>query len=915
MARRRSAPSTASASGSALRNEIRFVGDVLGEVLYEQEGAVAYEMVERVRRLAIAERRRHEVRQEEELVELLAGLPIPQLQVMARAFTVFALLVNVCESRDEIRARRAPPGSYLERLLARLAAGGVPKGRVDATLARLRATIVLTAHPTDATRWTVHSSLARIEALLERPRSEVRRALAREITALWQTRFVPHRAPTPVDEVAHAIHRLETVLYEAVPEVERLLALARARAYGGEARLPSPPLQVGSWIGGDRDGNPFVTAQVTAEALRLYRRAVLLCYWREIPPLIEQLTSSTELVAVSPALRRSLEEDLAALPELRDRVEGRDPHEVYRQKLNAVAVRLEASLRENDQMAPPGELGGYPDAWALQADLDLLVESLRRHRGGRLAEGRLEALRRKVRQFGLRFVSLDVRQNQAKHRATVSELCCPLEGPLETLAVARQQTFLEELFLDPASLHAHDASLSDEAREVVETLGGLRESLDRMRGEPVQDLIISHTEDPSAVLELLVLARHAGLVVRKPDGAVESRVDLVPLFESVEGLERAPASMERLYRSGAYRAQLEARGMRQQVMLGYSDSAKDGGYLAACWALQRAQRRLADQAGEFGVELELFHGRGGTVGRGGGPTHRAILAQPPGSVRGRIKLTEQGEVIASKYGSLPQATYHLERLLEATLAATLAPERGGATKGPTPAQEEAMAGLAESSRRAYRALVYETPGFVDFFHQATPIDAISGLRIGSRPARRKRGADIDDLRAIPWNFAWNQCRLLLSSWYGVGAALAGHAARQRREGGPSLRSLYQGWPFFRTVIDNLEQVLAKVELRVADRYAELARELPGAEAIVERIHHDFALACRGVRAATGQPRLLAGEPTLRRSIAQRTPYLDTLSYIQVELMRRQRRGRGSKRIDAALELTVMGISAGLRNTG
>jgi len=627
------------------------VGDVLGEVLYEQEGAYAYELVETVRRLAIAERRRHEARREQELVELLGGLPVPQLLVLSRAFALFALLVNVCESRDEIRARRAAPGAYLDRLMGRLASEGFPRTRVDGTLARLRATIVLTAHPTDATRWTVHSALARIEALLDRtPRARARKELAREVTALWQTHFVAHRRPTPVDEVTHALHRLETVLYEAVPEVEALLAAARARAYGGETRLPAPPLAVGSWIGGDRDGNPYVTAQVTAEALRLYRRAVLLCYWREIPPLIEELTSSTDHAPVSNALRRSVEADLAALPPLRERVEGRDPTEVYRLKLNAIAVRLETTVRENDQMAEPGELGGYPDAFAMQADLDLMVESLRRHRGGRLAGGRLEALRRKLRQFGFRFVALDVRQHQRKHRETVGELCCPVEGPLEGLELDEQQEFLEHLFLDQEVAPPPEAKLSDEAHEGLETLRGLRESMERLRSEPVRDLVISNTEDSAAVLELLVLARYAGLVTPGPDGGVRSEVDVVPLFESVDGLEAAPASMARLYRSQAYRAQLEARGMRQQIMLGYSDSAKDGGYLAACWALQRAQRRLADQALEHGVELELFHGRGGTIGRGGGPTHHAILAQPPGSVRGRIKLTEQGEVIASKYG-------------------------------------------------------------------------------------------------------------------------------------------------------------------------------------------------------------------------------------------------------------------------
>jgi phosphoenolpyruvate carboxylase len=350
-------------------------------------------------------------------------------------------------------------------------------------------------------------------------------------------------------------------------------------------------------------------------------------------------------------------------------------------------------------------------------------------------------------------------------------------------------------------------------------------------------------------------------------------------------------------------------------MLGYSDSAKDGGYLAAAFALQIAQWKLARQAREHGIQLEFFHGRGGAIGRGGGPTHRAILSQPPGTVSGRIKLTEQGEVIATKYGSVAQASHHLERFLAATFEASLAAEREMGHRPPKRIWIRAMEELAAESRNAYRSLVYETPGFVDFFHSATPIDAISRLHIGSRPARRVQSRRIEDLRAIPWSFSWNQSRLLLSSWYGAGTAFAAYGSKPGGRRRPSLREIYQGWPFFRNVIDNLEQVLAKVDLHIAERYAALAEDLPELKAILRRIRREYVLAARGVRAATGTPRLLAGDPELRRSLALRKPYLDSLSYLQLELLRRCREGRATERLDAALQLTVGGVAAGLRNTG
>jgi phosphoenolpyruvate carboxylase len=898
-------------TGATFRAETRLLGELLAIVVREQEGEALRDLLLRLAALAHATRRSPAA--ERRVVALLAERPTRELLALARAFAIFSHLETVCERRNDIRTLARQPGRIFAALFQRLRERGVPPRVARAALRELSTTVVLTAHPTDATRWTVHSALARIEALLDRAgEAAAREELLREITGLWQTSFAPHRAPTPMDEVTHAVHRLESNFYEVVPRVRELLREAFAAVWGESVAPSAEVLRIGSWIGGDRDGNPFVTAAVTAEALRLYRAAILQRYGHAIPALIERLTSSREQAPASPELARWVQAELAASEALRRRVEGRDPEETYRLALNAVALRLERSLDENDALARPGEAGGYRDAAALRADLARMADSLRRHRGERLAAGRLAELERAVESFGFRFVQLDVRQHHARHRAAVGEFFCPVEGPFADLPRAARERFLEHCFFDERAAPPPDEALSPRAREVLDTLRGLAETAERLGDEPVRDLVISNTEESSNVLELLLLARHAGLVRRLPDGRLHSRVDVVPLFESIDGLRRAPRAMERLYRSPAYRLQLAARGMRQQIMLGYSDSAKDGGYLAACVALQRAQRELAEQALAAGVAVEFFHGRGGTIGRGGGPTHRAILAQPAGTVRGRLKLTEQGEMIEGKYGSAPLALYHLEEVVAATLEASLPPRVRGVER-PPPEWIAAADRLAAVSRAAYRALVYETPAFAEFFHAATPIDVISALQIGSRPARRDGGRRIEDLRAIPWNFAWNQSRMLLSSWYGAGSALAAHARAGRA---PGLRTLYRDWPFFRTVVDNLEQVIAKVDLRRALAYAELAGGVPGSAEIFERIRREYRRTRRSVLAATGARTLLARDPALRRSLGERRSYLDPLAHLQVELLRRHRRARRPEpALDVALRLTVNGVAAGLRNTG
>ncbi|MCL4686540.1 phosphoenolpyruvate carboxylase [Myxococcota bacterium] len=905
-------------SDATLRADVRFAGETLGLVLREQEGERVFALVEQVREIAIARRREYRARDERRLRLLLADLALDDLERLTRAFALFFQLVNACEQRQLAhRSRRATPDG-LHALLQRLQRDGFSRATVEAALETLRTTVVLTAHPTEATRWTVHEILRRVEAALDLREVDAERAreqLAREVTALWQTQALRGRRPVPIDEVLQTIHTVETVFFDAVPTVHVRLAEAFEAAFGRAPLRGARPLRVGSWIGGDRDGNPHVTAWVTSEALRLYRGAALRRHWQQGPRLMDHLTSSASLVPVSRALEASVEDALARVPGLAERVAAREGREFYRLALNAVMRRLELSLAENEALEAPGTRGGYVNAQELAADLARMDASLRRNRGRRLASGELARWREQVAGFGFHFVRLDVRQHQARHRGAVAALLCPVDGPLDRLGLAEQQHFLEAAFLAEPMPEPARVGLSEEAGEVLATLSGVREAQQRWGPEAVCELVISNTMTHADVLELLVLARQAGLVQPDGSGGVDSDVDIVPLFESIESLAAARASMERLYLSPAYRQQLRARGMRQQIMLGYSDSTKDGGYFAACWALYVAQLALAVQADEHGVAVEFFHGRGGTISRGGGPTHRAILAQPRGTVRGRIKLTEQGEVIASKYGSVHAAVHHLERLVSATLEATLVHPMEG--RRLRPSWLRAMARLADDAKRSYRTLVYETPAFPEFFRAITPIEEIAGLAIGSRPARRVDSGRIEDLRAIPWSFAWNQNRILLSSWYGSGTALAAELATPG--GLPRLRSMYRGWPFFRSTIDNLQQVLAKVDLPIGVSYGALARGLPGTEEMLAQIEIEHRRTLEGVLAVVDEPALLAEEPELRHSIERRNPYIDVLSYLQLELLRRKRAGeigrRVRARLDAAIQATIAGVAAGLRNTG
>lgn len=909
-------------------------------MISEQQGEAFAKRVEEIHALTSRLRARYVSADEKKLLRTLRKMTARDLREVARAFTLLFWLLNLAEERLAASRRRERGGDAFRRLFERAKKAGVEATRVAAVLEDLRATIVLTAHPTEALRWSIRESLDRTNLLLTQRdevvgarRQSVEEEILAEITGLWLSTTLRTRKPTPLDEVRYGIHVLQDVLVHALPETTSSLLAGFRDVYPGAlsgsaevARAAHRSLRVGSWMGGDRDGNPFVTAETTKEALRQYRVAILQHYARALRPLIEELMISDRRQPVSADLEASLLRDLTELPDLAARFERRNSSERYRLKLNAIALRLERALEESDRGQTPGALGGYPDARSMERDLELITESLAENGGGRLAGKRaLTQLVDELGVFGFEFVSLDVRQNQSKHGQARSELIRPDDGPLAALSLEAQQAFLEGLVLSDETIPIPESGLSADAQEVMDTLRFVSTVPMPPRGRAIRDLVISDAEGAPPVLELLALCRQVGLVRRKSEGALESDVNIVPLFESIESLRGAHYSMDRLYRSPVYRQQLAARGMRQQVMLGYSDSMKDGGYLAACAALEQVQRELAGQAREQGVRLEFFHGRGGTIARGGGPTHRAILAQPSGTVDGRIKLTEQGEVIASKYGTQESARHHLELLLSATLEASLAPEMSGGSKEPPGVWRETLGVLAERSREAYRALVYDTEGFVDAFYAMTPVEEIAALNLGSRPAKRSATREIGSLRAIPWTFSWNQARILLPSWYGAGSGIENFCAASpqgRVKALARLRTMYRRWPYFRTVIDNLEQVLAKTDLHIGARYALLAKDVPCAAEVFLQIEKEFQRTRRAVRDVSGERKLLARDPALRESLDLRAPYLDILSYLQVELLERKQTGRGmdaeeadEERVERAIQLTINGIAAGLRNTG
>jgi phosphoenolpyruvate carboxylase len=879
-----------------LRRDVRLLGRLLGEVLIEQEGQALFDLEERVRRLSIQRRRGPKSERRaaaSELAALLREMPLERAEPVLRAFSTYFRLANLAEQHHRIRRTRehasgggqGPQRGSLDAVMQSLKQAGIPASRVREMIVSMRVTLTLTAHPTQAARRTVLQKVYHLARLLEerdrghltpREKADTLQSMREEITALWQTDELRRERPTVGDEVKNVLWYVEEVLAEQLALMPETLDWSFERAYGEPLGVLATPVRLHSWVGGDMDGNPLVTPEVLADTLRAHRARGLRALLGEVYRLGWVLTQSEPHAYVSKELRASLEKDAAELPEVMARYGSRTTGEPWRRKLRFMEARLQAALvyvegrraGRTEALAPTA----YRSPAEMLSDLELLERSLidakSRHAGLR----QVRRLIARVRVMGFHLAELEARAPAEDARSAAASLD---GGPKPTEGGARLLAVLQRV---------RDAQAES--------------------GEGCcRTLILSMASTAEDVLAAFTCARKAGLWDEARGCAT---VDVVPLFEQLGALDDGPGVLRELFAHPEYRKHLQARGV-QEVMVGYSDSGKEVGLLAASAALYRAQSALTQVAHEAGVQLRLFHGRGETVARGGGPAHEAILALPPGSVAGSYKATEQGEALDHKYARPELARRTLELALSGVLLHSLDAQPRVASEEEAPFRA-AFDELAELGRRAYRGLVWEDPNFVPFFQAATPIEEIAALPIGSRPSKRAAGG-LESLRAIPWVFAWTQNRAILPGWYGVGTALEEYGSRP--EGLAQLKRMYRQWPFFHTVIDNVAMVLAKSDMAIASRYAALAPD--STRPLWERIRAEYARTRRWVMRVTGEVRILESNRQLRDSISLRNPYVDPMSFLQVELLRRKR--AGAEKIDRPLLLTLAGIAAGMRNTG
>ena len=838
---------------SPLRRDVRLLGDVLGRVLAEQEGEDVLAEEERIRTLSRDARASRSAADRAELERAVSALGVEREATILRAFALYFQLANIAEQHHRVRRRREyereqrVPRESLAEAFARLAEAGVPEDAIHEATRGLSLELVLTAHPTEATRRTILAAHIRLERLLEElddpalspsRYAGVEARLAEEVTLLWQTDEVRSRRPRVVDEIRNGLWFFEQSLFDVAPAL-----LGDLRAWWPHAPAV---FRFGSWIGGDQDGNPAAGPQTILDALEHARALVLGRFRDRVRGLAREIGIAGGIAGASSELLESIARDERELPRAAGELGDLDVNEPYRRKLSFVWQRLVNELEARDEP-------GFRSPDALAADLDVIDASLRANRGSRVADGRVAALRREVELFGFHVAKLDVR------------------------------------------LHARD--VRERGPRVVETFDAIAGARARHGSAALDTLVLSGTTAASDVLTALDLAEEAGVAL-----------SLVPLFETIDDLRAAPAVVAELLADERFTRLVEARGRRLEVMVGHSDSGKDGGYLTAQWEIFRAQVALAALAREERIELTIFHGRGGAAGRGGGPTHAAILAQPPGHPPGRLKVTEQGETISFKYGLRGLAYRNLEAALSATLLSAFPSVTGAAA---TPGAAAVADALASDAYRAYRALVWEDDAFVDFFRAFTPIDELALLEIASRPTRRPAGDLLGSLRAIPWVFAWTQNRVLLPAWYGCGTALA--AATDDAGGLDGLRRLYREWAFFRSLVENLEMTLAKSSLEIGKGYLGLVAAGPARDRLFGAIVEEHERTTGAVLAIVEAEELLDRHPVLQRSIRLRNPYVDPMNAIQVDLLRGHRDGDSTA--TRPLLRSIAGIAAALRNTG
>ena len=896
-----------------LRADIRLLGRVLGDTVRDQEGGPVFDLVERIRTTSVRFHRDNDEPARRELEGILDGMSLDDTVRIVRAFSYFSHLANIAEDQQNIRQLRAQGAANapLRKAIARAHDAGF--GATDLLRLFNAALIspVLTAHPTEVRRKSTIDREMEIEQLLDRRERMQLTAeefdaseeqLRRAVLTLWQTNLLRRTKLNVLDEVNNGLAFYDYTFLREVPRIH--LRLEDELRDGGNQTLASF-LRMGSWIGGDRDGNPFVNADVLRGTLHLQCSRILRFYLEELNDLGAELSLAANLADVSAELRALAESSPDSSPQRAG--------EPYRLAVSRIYARLAATALELSvevRRAPVGQAEAYGDAAEFLRDLDILHRSLIANQSEIIARGRLRALRRAADCFGFHLACLDLRQNSAVHERTVAEL---LEKAVpgtryEALDEDARIKLLAKEVATARPLISPFVTYSDETRGELAVFRAAAEAHALFGEQAIPQCIISMTRGASDMLEVALLLKEAGLV----DPAGESRLNIVPLFETIDDLRHCSKVMDDLLALPEYRRLVASRGNIQEVMLGYSDSNKDGGFITSGWELYKAEIELVDVFERHGVRLRLFHGRGGSVGRGGGPSHEAILAQPGGAVDGQIRITEQGEIIFSKYANAEVGRSNLEILAAATLEASLLQPRESA---PRKEYLEAMEELSAFAFAAYRGLVYETEGFVDYFWASTVINEIATLNIGSRPASRSKTRRIEDLRAIPWVFSWAQCRLMLPGWYGFGSAVEAFVKTHPDKGMAFLSELYREWPFFRTLLANMDMVLAKSSIAIASRYAELVPDEKLRQSIFARIRTEWQSSIDALKKIMGHERLLQANPQLERSIRNRFPYLDPLNHVQVELLRAHRHEGSNDQVLRGIQLTINGISAGLRNSG
>lgn len=908
----------------SLREDIRRLGRLLGDTVRNQHGDEAFDLIERVRQNSIRFRRDADQAARVELESTLNTLTNDQTTQVIRAFSYFSHLVNLAEDQHHIRRSRAhqiagsaPRQGSLAFTIDALYNTGHSTQQLLDFFEHAQVAPVLTAHPTEVQRKSILNCQMVITRLLdERDRMQLtpeessanEEALARAVLTLWQTRMLRMSKLSVLDEVENGLSFYDYTFLRELPHLyaglEDLLASKDPSLQ--QMELPSF-MKMGSWIGGDRDGNPFVTAPILEKTLAMQATRAFKFYLEEIHTLGSQLSMATLLVKVS--------DDLLALAQ---RSPDHSPHradEPYRLAISGIYARLAATYTQLlgllPTIPPSGDATPYAYAEELAADLDIIHQSLINNGSAAITRGRLRHLRRAVRVFGFYLAPLDLRQNSDVHERVVAELLQAANPEIDYLSLNEDQRIdvLVKEISSARPLASPYLIYSEETQSELAIYRAAATAKQRYGDGAVPNCIISKTDGVSDMLELALLLKEAGLL-HPAEGHLD--VNIIPLFETIEDLQNSAPVMDRLFSIPAYARLLASRQQAQEVMLGYSDSNKDGGFLTSGWELYKAELDLIQVFARHQVRLRLFHGRGGSVGRGGGPSYQAILAQPAGAVQGQIRLTEQGEVITAKYGNPEVGRRNLEVLAAATMEASLLAHKEAP---PRPEFLSAMEELSAHAFKAYRHLVYETEGFEQYFWESTVISEIAGLNIGSRPASRKKSTAIEDLRAIPWVFSWAQCRLMLPGWFGFGAAVQAYLQAHPDHGLQTLQAMFRDWSFFSTVLSNMEMVLAKSDIGIASRYAELVKDDSLRARIFPRIQAEHALTIEVLKSISGQDELLAANPLLARSIRNRFPYLSPLNHVQVELLERFRQGDTDERVRRGIHLSINGIAAGLRNSG